>query len=343
MIKEIQKQEVIPGMENIGTGLGFVPYPTPEELTEREKLHLPTTQWENRPVRKLADRFIVPPLSVLDARKKYWTNRKKWWLSMIPDDATARMPVKGRDIPMNLRDKKGRLHKAGRSDAGSSILDPVLAEILLFWFCPKGGTAIDPFAGDTAFGFVSAYRGHPFIGVELLQSQVDYNQAVIDEHKLPAKYICDDGQNILVHVKPESADFLFSCPPYFNMTVYSDYPCDASNQETWEEFLKIIKNALSAGIKCLRPNRFAAIVCTELRNNRIGGSYYGFPSAIQKIMIDSGLIFYNDLILLQPIVTAAMRVPKAMHTRKLVKVHQNVLIFYKGDPRRITEYFPIIE
>ena len=341
MNEKIQKQGTIPGMSVVKGG--FVTRPTSEQLTEREKLHLPTTEWENRPVRKLTDRFIVPPFSVLDARKKYWTNRKKWWLSMIPDDATARLPVKGRDIAMNLRDKDGRLHEAGRSDAGSSILDPVLAEVLLLWFCPKGGTTIDPFAGDTAFGFVSAYKGHPFTGIELLQSQVDYNQATVDKFKLPAKYIHDDGQNILSHVSPKSTDFLFSCPPYFDMTVYSNHPCDASNQKTWGRFLIILENALSAAATCLKPNRFAVIVCTELRNNKIGGLYYGFLSAIQKIMINSGFVFYNDAILLQPVETAAMRVPRAMHTRKLVKVHQNVLIFYKGNLKEITRHFPIIE
>jgi len=317
--------------------------PPEGELTEREKLFLPKTKWENREVRKLTDRFIVPPFSVLDARKGYWTKRKKWWLSMIPDDASARMPVKGQDLPTALRNSKGRLHHLGSSNVGSSILDPMLAEVLLFWFCPEKGLTIDPFAGDTAFGFVSAYKEHPFTGIELLQSQVDFNQATVDKHELPARYIRDDGQNISAHVKPESADFLFSCPPYFNMTVYSEHPCDASNQKTWEDFIKIVKNALSSAVACLKPNRFAAIVCTELRNNRVGGSYYGFPSAIQKIMVDAGMIFYNDMILLQQVGTCAMRVPRAMHTRKPVRIHQNVLIFYKGDPKKITKHFPIIE
>ena len=34
---------------------------------------------------------------------------------------------------------------------GVSILDPVLCEVSLRWFCPKEGLCIDPFAGDSVF------------------------------------------------------------------------------------------------------------------------------------------------------------------------------------------------
>ena len=36
-----------------------------------------------------------------------------------------------------------------------SLLDPVMAEIVVAWFGKTGGNAFDPFAGDTVFGFVA--------------------------------------------------------------------------------------------------------------------------------------------------------------------------------------------
>jgi len=36
----------------------------------------------NEPRPTLADRFIVPPFSVLDARQGYWQDRKRAWLSL---------------------------------------------------------------------------------------------------------------------------------------------------------------------------------------------------------------------------------------------------------------------
>ena len=51
---------------------------------------------------------------------------------------------------------------------------------------------------------------------------------------------------------------------------------------------------------------------------------------------------YNELILVEPVGTAAMRAAKAMGNRKVIKTHQNVLIFYKGDPKEIKNEFPNI-
>jgi hypothetical protein len=34
--------------------------------------------------------------------------------------------------------------------SGTSIFDPVLCEIAYRWFCPQGGTVLDPFAGGRA-------------------------------------------------------------------------------------------------------------------------------------------------------------------------------------------------
>ena len=33
--------------------------------------------------------------------------------------------------------------------SGTSIFDPVLCEIAYRWFCPQGGTVLDPFAGGS--------------------------------------------------------------------------------------------------------------------------------------------------------------------------------------------------
>lgn len=48
--------------------------------------HLPQPAGEEQPplppAKKLADKFLVPPFSVLDARQGYWQERKRAWLSL---------------------------------------------------------------------------------------------------------------------------------------------------------------------------------------------------------------------------------------------------------------------
>lgn len=39
---------------------------------------------------KLEDKYIVPPLSVLDTKQGYWKNRKKQWVQAGIDSASGR-------------------------------------------------------------------------------------------------------------------------------------------------------------------------------------------------------------------------------------------------------------
>lgn len=277
----------------------------------------------------LQEKFIVPPFSVLDGRQGYWRERKKIWKNKIGDNGQARQNVKC--IP-----------KIGDTPE-VSILDPVLSEIILKWFMPKDGSNVyDCFAGDTVFGFVSSNLGYNFTGVELRKEQVEFNQQQVNKEKLKATYICDDGRNILKYLKPASQDLFFSCPPYFDLEIYSDLENDASNQKDYNEFYKILDEAFTNSVKCLKDNRFAVIVAGDVRNKKTG-EYYDFVTDIKETFKREGLKLYNELIIIDPIGTGALRANNNMKSRKMVKTHQNILVFYKGDTSKIKENFEEIK
>lgn len=310
----------------------------------------------------LADRFIVPPFSILDSRQGYWQTRKTMWRERIADYGESRTGTlrksKSGDDPSYYRQKTGAEAKVGREltneefeekyytrssamPAGVSLLDPVLSEIIVQWFGLKEGYAFDPFAGDSVFGFVASATGMKFTGIELRQEQADLNQARVDTEGLPARYICDDGRNVSQHLAPESQDLLFSCPPYFDLEVYSDKDNDASNQATYPEFYRILHDAFVSGISCLKDNRFAVVVCGDVRDKKTG-AYLGFPKDVVDTFIGQGMHFYNELILIEQAGNAAIRASGQMKHRKVVKTHQQVLVFYKGDPRQVKKHFPEI-
>lgn len=275
----------------------------------------------------LKDRFVIPPFSTLDARQGYWQDRVRMWRAKIGDFGQGRTEAK--ILRPDFVEKYG-----GRT---ISLLDPVLAEISARWFMPEhGDKCFDVFAGDTVFGYVAASLGKEFTGIELRQEQADFNNQQTTE--ISAKYICDDGRNVLEHIQPKSQDLLFSCPPYFDLEVYSDQENDASNQETYEEFYAILDTAFSNAIQCLNDNRFAVIVVGDVRNKK-DGVYYDFPNDIKQTFKRNGMKLYNELILINPVGTAAVRASRSMNTRKVVKCHQNVLVFYKGDTGKIKDYF----
>lgn len=274
--------------------------------------------------------ILPPPFSVLDTRQGYWRERKRQWLELIGNTAKSR--------EYTISGKKGLVCSCNN---GVSIFDPVLSEIIAKWFAPYEKSYIfDPMAGDVNKGLVFAELGHYFAGIELRQEQVDdNNKAIIGRDNI--YYVCDDGRNVLKHFAQETQDLLISCPPYFDLEVYSDNENDASNQKSYKDFIGIIEAIYSDAIKVLRRNRFAVIVVGDVRGK--DGIYYGFHHDVVDIFTQNGMKLYNELILLETAGTKPLLCAKPMESRKVSKVHQNVLVFYKGDTKKIKEIFKPIE
>lgn len=287
----------------------------------------------NEQHRNLAEKFIAPPFSILDTRQGYWQERKKEWKDKINDNGD-----RGTSTMFASMSKIN-----DTSFADNSIIDPVLCEILLKWFAPYASSkTFDCFAGDTGFGFVSAYLGHQFTGIELREEQCEDNLRRINDAGLSANYICDDGRNIQNHIEKNSQDMFFSCLPYFDLEVYSDKENDASNQGSYEEFYEILDTAFTNASECLKENRFAVVVCGDIRNKKTG-EYYGFMDDIKATFKRNGFKLWNELILVEAIGNRRLLANKYMETRKVAKTHQNILVFYKGDGKQIKNEFNEIE
>ncbi len=284
---------------------------------------------------KLEDWFIVPPFSILNSASKEWQLKKKKWMIRINDKAQVRKNTLSRCG--HEEGTKNWQFMAIKGDT-TSILDPVMCEILLSWFTNDGFETLDPFAGDAVFGFCSAYKNRPFTGIELRKEQVAFNQDLIDLHGLKGNYICDTSENIDLHIEDNSKDFIFSCPPYADLEIYSDLENDLSNM-SYDDFFKTIEIILKKTVNKLKENRFACIVIGEVRHKNTG-VYLGIVPKIIQIMCDAGLNYYNEIILQTPIGNLHMRAGAYMsNARKIGKQHQNILVFYKGNPKNINKHF----
>lgn len=314
----------------------------------------------------LNDRFVVPPFSILDTRKGCWQARKKMWRELIGDMGESRndtliqsSEIKYKDLYQRTRKHREELglsfkdylekyvpddvkeREAGKVlSAGVSLLDPVMAELVCRWFGLESCKSFDCFAGDSVFGYVSAHLGNEFVGIELRPEQAQLNNERTEG--MAARYICDDGQNVAQHVDADSQDLLFSCPPYFDLEHYSDLENDASNQKSYDDFIQILRNAFTAAISCLKENRFAVIVVGDVRDKSTG-FYYDFCGDIKRIFKDGGMSLYNEIILIETGASAALRASRYMESRKVAKMHQNILVFYKGKTKDIKKHYKKIE
>lgn len=283
----------------------------------------------------LADDFIVFPSSVLDTRKGAWQERKRKWKSLgIKSEI-------GRDD--HLTYSKGM--DMG-SHKGTSIFDPALTELLYRWFIPsEGGSIYDPFAGGSVRGVVASTLGYKYTGIDLRKQQVESNYTNAKDIGVPKTYTwyCDDSQNVDKYLEDETQDFVIACPPYLDLEVYSDDPKDLSTMDD-DAFDDVYTKILGKAVNKLKPNRFAAIVVSDVRYHK--GTQTGYRDLVgmtNKAMFDAGCCLYNDMILVNQIGAKMMTARKSMEHRKVARVHQNILAYYKGDTRKIKEEFEPIK
>lgn len=267
----------------------------------------------------LREKFIEPPFSVLDTKGGNWQNRKRKWKELGIQSEI------GRDVKCNpdtFGDKYGRV-----AQLSVSIFDPVICELVYKWFCPENGSILDPFAGGSVRGIVANYLGYKYTGIDIREEQIASNkeQAMKICPENPPIYYCGDSNKTLDLID-HSFDLVFSCPPYADLEVYSDIEGDISNMP-YGDFLTAYRSIILKSCKLLKQNGFACFVVGEVRDKK--GNYIGFVPDTIKAFMDCGLSFYNEAILLTPLGTAMLRTKQMEASKKLCKVHQNVLIFKK--------------
>jgi len=268
----------------------------------------------------LRDKFIEPPFSVLDTKTGNWQRRKKEWKKIGIKSEIGRDSVV---ITMNTSYKKNIKTNY------VSIFDPALCEVLYNWFCPDGGTILDPFSGGSVRGVVANYLGFKYTGIDIRQEQIESNREqgidILEVNNQPNWYVGDSNE--VLNGFNKEFDFVFSCPPYADLEVYSDLKGDISNMP-YNNFMLAYEEIIKKSCKLLKSGGYACFVVGEVRDKK--GNYIGFVPDTINAFEKAGVRFYNEAILLNSIASASMRANKQFSSgKKLVKIHQNVLIFKK--------------
>ncbi len=333
---------------------------------------------DEEPRQTLAERFIVPPFSVLDARQGYWQDRKRAWLGLgiegekgreavafdnqdgltrIKNDVLAKSKgyknidyyrqkrdvesVLGREITnAEFEEKYLKTNGSKALASGTSIFDPVLTEISYSWFCPDSGKILDPFAGGSVRGIVASSLGFDYTGVDLSENQIAENRKQANEileDRKPLWIVGDSDKDL-----PDGEfDFVFSCPPYGNLEVYSDAEEDISNMDHGG-FISVYRSIIQQSVDRLKQDRFACFVVGDFRDKK--GFYRNFVSDTISAFQDAGMILYNEMILVTAVGSLPIRAARAFNAgRKVGKTHQNVLVFYKGNPKSIKQDFGLLD
>jgi len=273
---------------------------------------------------------MIKPFSILDTRTKEWQDRKRYWIKTY-----------------NITSELGREDTVSKSkfwdtdEISVSIFDATLCEHMYQWFTPKGGMILDPFAGGSVRGIVATEMGYQYDGIDLSKLQIEENQ----KQSTKPNWMVGDSDDVLDTINTEITgeyDLVFTCPPYYSLEKYSDSDRDLSNMND-SEFDETYFRILDKSAQKLKNNRFFIVVVSEVREvSKTGdykiGKYRGLVNKTIQACEKAGLNFYNDMILFNAQHQAGRVVDTYFNrNRKVASVHQNVLVFVKGNPDLATE------
>ena len=274
----------------------------------------------------------------MDTKQGIWQQRKNYWLSLGIKSG------EGRDaecLQTNFNEEKYGV----KPMTGTSIFDPVLCELSYKWFNVPNGKILDCFAGGSVRGIVAAKLGYEYLGNDLREEQIDANRInakeVLQDSELYPTWTCGDSLNIDTIAKGYEADLIFSCPPYADLEVYSDKKEDLSNM-SYKDFIAVYREIIRKTCSLLKEDRFAVFVVGDVRDKK--GFYRNFVSDTIQAFIDCDVLLYNEMILVNKIGNLQMRAGRYFNgSRKVGKQHQNVLVFYKGNPKNIKGNYPELD
>lgn len=244
--------------------------------------------------------------------------------------------------------------------AGTSIFDPVLCECMYKWFGKKGGRILDPFAGGSTRGVVAGFLGYDYVGVDIRVNQVEANRRQADDiverllasdpnaDILKPTWIVGDStrlSSVLDEGDPFGAgfDFIWTCPPYFDLEIYSENEGDGSTFREYEKFIVWYKDIFRQAVERLNNNRFVAVVIGDVRDHTPLHSYQGNKDASGRehlgleadtirVFRELGLYFYNRFVLVTAVGSLPVRIGAQFPTyRKHGNTHQMVYVFWKGE------------
>lgn len=241
-----------------------------------------------------------------------------------------------------IEDGKIVNHTDKTLNGNASVLDPLACEVILRFFMPTNGRRVyNPFGGGVQMGFVSGFYGYDYTSSEIRQNQCDANNAICQDLD-SAKWVRSDSSQYT----PEGKfDLCFSCPPYYKVEEYLDYDGNPPEGElnsipTYKEFQDLLFAGYKKAIEALNDNCFFVVMTGDSRDK--DGGYYGCEAEHELFFKSQGLHIYNRIVYFESEFTRLAHAKRTLDYRKFPKTEQKILVFYKGDMKKIKDLYPTI-
>jgi DNA modification methylase len=237
-------------------------------------------------------------------------------------------------------DETGAIKVSSKAHNGNaSVLDPVACEAIAKLFMKKGGKRVyNPFGGGVQFGYIAGACGYEYVASEIRQNQCDANNKICSEFD-SVKWIKSDSSTY----EPDGKfDLVFTCPPYYRVEKYIDYDGSSPDGEinsldTYEKFRDTLFAGYKKAIEVLDDNSFFVVMTGDSRDKH--GAYYCCESEHEIFFKENGLSVYNKIVYLECEFTRLAQAKKTLHVRKFPKREQKIIVAYKGDMKKIKNFY----
>lgn len=211
------------------------------------------------------------------------------------------------------------------SKYSTSIFNPHLAQMILSAYAPGNAKIFDAFGGGGTRGFIASAMGHDYTGVEIRKEEVDriHDQQIRLQNEF--KIVVGDARTY--PTEEDYYDFSYSCPPYYDLEVYSNDPSDLSAMGTYGEFLIGIQESLRTTYRGLKPGSLCAWVVGNFRDKN--GYLRHFNGDCVRAAAGVGFRLWDELVFWGAAGIASSRSGQFEANRKSVRVHEYIIIFKK--------------
>lgn len=213
----------------------------------------------------------------------------------------------------------------GNQNNNVSIFNPHLAQMILSAYCPSNAKIYDAFGGGGTRGFIASAMGHNYTGIEIRQGEVDRIKKKQIELNTFFNIVCADSR--YYNIEPESFDFSYTCPPYYDLEVYSHLEGDMSCADTYVRFLEMLKESLTITYQGLKKDCLCVLVIGNFRDK--DGNLIHFSGDTIRLAKEIGFQLHDELIFWGASGSANQRVGNFEANRRSVRVHEYIIILKK--------------
>lgn len=276
---------------------------------------------------------MVTKNTKLDANieKKYGRKDTSYSSVWLFNKETDLKSIDLRDKFVNFYDEKDLL----------SEFNPTVSKNIISYWSKECDVILDPFAGRTraivAYAMNRKYRGY-----EVSKDAHGYLMKRMEELGLSQRPDFDvtvknaDCINMSKELEPNSADLIFTCPPYWNLEKYESCDGQLSDIDTYSEFLKELKLRLNMAADVLKEDAYMCVVVGDMRRKK---KFYPFHLDVMVDMSFNRKLKFHDLIVIQniPFNTAAFYFGNSDRFKRTAKCHEYLLIWKKVKEESLKE------